>query len=342
MTDSDQNRDQHARAMTARKIELVVWDHQRELIGALVGAAARSHGNQPVSEDWFRWKFSESPYGPSIVVIGLAGDEIAGMVAFGRQEVLLGNSVLSAALSYETFVVPEFRGEGLFSRLLEEAMREMRRSGVEVAFNFPNAASLRGFVKQGWQQIDSVPLLVKPTNAIRMARWGSHLLRRQRFIPTRGTSDNSIALPPRLRNPSPLPSARALTPHRTAEYLRWRLSARSGLDYRVYDVGDCAAVVRVGQRGKLREAQLLDLVADAAGDHTAIQRMVKTIKDSVRPDFMSYRCSKGHPLWEWLRLCGFVTLPNRSNCTVVAIDPRFDAYMAPEGWVFSTLDFHTY
>ena len=67
------------------------------------------------------------------------------------------------ARAVDTATDPDFQGRGIFTRLTLEALDALPAEGVELVFNTPNARSLPGYLKMGWQEVGRLPAAVRPT-----------------------------------------------------------------------------------------------------------------------------------------------------------------------------------
>lgn len=76
--------------------------------------------------------------------------------------------------SCDTAVLPEFRGKGIFTKLINE--REKNDSEAEFIFGLPNENSFPGFIKMGWKEIAKFTVFIKIINP------GSFLLGNERKI----------------------------------------------------------------------------------------------------------------------------------------------------------------
>ena len=80
-----------------------------------------------------------------------------------------GEKTFIAAQSCDSAVVPEARGKGVFTQIVNEAEELLRQDGVDMLIGFPNNNSYPGFMKMGWQHIGSLNTLVcvtKPADLV--------------------------------------------------------------------------------------------------------------------------------------------------------------------------------
>ena len=117
--------------------------------------------------DW--WHF-----GCPVAASGFQVAEINGRVA-GVQPMELfpyersGRQFIGAMLT-GVVVHPEFRGRGLFSRLIEACEKEAWQFGADFVTTMPNDRSRPGFLKLGYREPGRRRLLILPLNVSKLAR----------------------------------------------------------------------------------------------------------------------------------------------------------------------------
>ena len=128
-------------------IVLRKWDYNEDvrLILSFLEGMSLAHKQNLKTEEWFHLKFEKSPYGKAILACAFDGDVVAGCVAYGMGIVKFRGKDWKCALSYETFVHPEYQGKGLFKKLINLAETELKRENVQFLYNFPNSNSIIGF-----------------------------------------------------------------------------------------------------------------------------------------------------------------------------------------------------
>lgn len=293
--------------------------------------------------DWFTWKFLGSPFGPAVVAYAEAGERIAGVVAFGFYGLTAGSADIKAALSYETIVYPDFRRRGLFTQLLLLGMGECQERGAEVMFNFPNAISLGGFVKQGWIPVDCVRSFVKPVNWRNCIVRFDRSIRTAKFLPDRITQFDGRdyeGFDRCLSEMKSLRSDRFWAPLRTPEYMIWRYRTYPLYRYVVVCCESGWAIVRTGKRGKYLEVQILELFPLATYDAGFLRDLYRRIARQLNPDIISITLSPAHPAFRFLWRLGFFPVPNRVNFTYYPFTDQWRS--RPREWVLTATEFHTY
>lgn len=313
-------------------------------VAAILTSASIAHNTPAQTPEWFAWKYWGSPFGPAVFAYAeTTTGAIAGVVAFGRYELTQGDSNFSAALSYETFVHPAFRGQGLFTALMRLGMKQCQDLHVKVMFNFPNRASLQGFRKEGWIPVPCTRSFMRPSNFSNSITKLNPRVRFAPFVPDQISEfdprdyedfDSCLTAMPSIRSDS------AWAAVRTPAYMHWRYRTFPMNRYVVVrnDLG--WAMIRTGQRGNFREAQILDLFPYHKYDAKFLNSIAKRISSLVRPDLITITVSQTHPVVKSLWMAGFFRVPNSINFTYYPLAD--ETRSSSRSWVLTATEFHTY
>jgi GNAT superfamily N-acetyltransferase len=102
------------------------------------------------SEEYWRWKHEQNPFGASPVLLAWHGNQLIGLRAFMKWRFQYqGNSFLGYR-AVDTATHPNFRGRGIFSKLTMALVEEVSKGEPALIFNTPNAKSKAGYLKMGW------------------------------------------------------------------------------------------------------------------------------------------------------------------------------------------------
>ena len=120
--------------------------------------------------DFWEWKYISSPYGEaSVHVIKLDGRVAAAGSLWPMMFQWQGRR-LCAVQACDTVVHPDFRRRGLFGALINARKSRAAELDVDFIFNFPNANSLPGYMKAGWNFLGRVPWYVRVMNPVSLIR----------------------------------------------------------------------------------------------------------------------------------------------------------------------------
>lgn len=332
--------------MSDRAYSIGVWhaDAEPALIPAVLESAAAAYGVGAQSGQWFDWKYRRSPFGaPVIAVARDEGGAPQGMVAFGVQQLVLDGRSVCAGVSYDTFVTPGHQGRGLFKKMLATAEEEARSRGIEVLYNFPNPNSRPGFLSASWTDAGGVETWLHPTARAAFSA--------PRLVASRASGANvnelgegcAAELDGLVADGYRRLAATTSVVDRSSasDLLRWRIAEPPHRGrYRIIAHDELAAVVRVVSRRGLREVQVLEMLASAAGHSRHPSAMLRSVGRDCRADVVTVLLTAGNPLRRYLRRAAFLPIRNRASFFVKSLtgDERFES----RPWSISGLDIHTW
>jgi GNAT superfamily N-acetyltransferase len=112
----------------------------------------------PKSEALWRWKHLDNPFGASSVILAELNGKLIGVRAFLRWEFWMDGAIHKTCRAVDTAVHPDHQGQGIFKKLTLSLIEEMEKEGVDLIYNTPNADSLPGYLKMGWEKWGKLPL----------------------------------------------------------------------------------------------------------------------------------------------------------------------------------------
>jgi len=232
----------------------------------------------PKSEEYWRWKHVNNPFGPSPVLLAMDGNKLVGVRAFMRWEWRRGNQIKKAVRAVDTATHPDYQGEGIFKKLTLSLVEECKKEGVDIIFNTPNEKSEPGYLKIGWLEAGRFPIGVaikKPLSVFFQAIIGSR--RHKEFI-----SSESFGLN--------IPASFAMNCDRnkystncSLDYFKWRYEKIPFINY--YSVSNQKAWV-VFRLIKGRGGTELRVV-DVFGKKIHLKQVLKNLFKFKEFDFMS-------------------------------------------------------
>lgn len=306
---------------------------------AILTAAAEAYAEPQRSSEWFDWKYLQSPFGSAHVAVALTREEtVAGLVSFGSYQVTRGAEVASAAVSYDTFVVPSFRGAGLFKRLLREAESSAARAGVDVLFNFPNPNSLPGFLSSQFHDHGRLRSWIRLSPGLAIAQAVRPKESRDGrvlpvgFIPSHGSMKPWT---------SRLPFGPVRRIH-SQPFLDWRFAGTRGPGaYAFFELDGVGVLGRTVSRGRAREFQALEFFEERVEDRKAVARLLRSATNAVGAGLCTVLVSPEHPVVPLLSGPGFMQVRNRTSFCVKALTSLGETY-ASSPWVIQGSDIHTW
>ncbi|MGM0933360.1 MAG: GNAT family N-acetyltransferase [Bacteroidota bacterium] len=120
------------------------------------------------TEEVWRYKHIDNPFGESLVLVAEENNEIVGVRAFMRWKWQKGNEVYSAFRAVDTATHPDHQGKGIFKKLTLKALEMGKERGEHFVFNTPNAQSKPGYLKMGWKEVDKLKIHLRPLNLLQL------------------------------------------------------------------------------------------------------------------------------------------------------------------------------
>lgn len=274
--------------------------------------------------DYWIWKHERNPFGPSIVLMAEVDGRLAGVRAFMRWRLRVGDEILQAAKPVDSVTHPDFQRQGIFSRLTRAACEEAQRLGVRLLFNTPNQNSLPGYLKLGWREIGGLSLRARAIHPLRAA-WRIALRDRR-----------TSATAPEVFRPGaePVPAAeffseepggiqfvhdredsRFIRSDCDLAFLRWRYAEHPHLQYYVetiergHGVAD-ALVFRMNRRSGLDEL-LIDDAVFSSSEPNAMRELTDKLRRRVDADYQVLHSGERAPISAAARSAGFHKVPGK-------------------------------
>lgn len=122
--------------------------------------------NVPMSLELWRWRYLDNPTGRVTILLAFSKEDqtLAGQYALCPVTMKLGSQELIGALSLDTMVRPDFRGQNMFTKMADDLYQRILSDGIPLIFGFPNSQSHIGFTKYlGWKDlVTTLPIYVRP------------------------------------------------------------------------------------------------------------------------------------------------------------------------------------
>ncbi|MFC4633314.1 GNAT family N-acetyltransferase [Dokdonia ponticola] len=304
------------------------------LIDTFLESASLSHNKDKKTKEWFLWKFKDNSFGKPILACVEDQNKIVACVALGKQDFILGSKIIKGALSFETFVHPDYQGKGIFSKLIGIAEKEAIHQGICVLLNFPNSNSLRGFIKKKWNYLDISEYRVKPRLSIFNFLFFYDI---KKSFEIAKPSENFIALPQNFTQES-LP--KKVQCQLTLPYLKWRFDYKKNLGYCFLsnDYFDC--LFRYGKRGRLRESQILYF--NIKSNSFTFKHFYKEVFKSQKYDLISFLTSTNNTFFTIIKKNTLFKVPNNVNICYKILDENAISKGEFNTISITGINYHTY
>ncbi|HDL48707.1 MAG TPA: GNAT family N-acetyltransferase [Actinobacteria bacterium] len=105
-----------------------------------------------------RWLSFENPDGQSIATVAEDRAQIVGCYTLLPTMLRLGKQNVLGAQSLDTMTHPDYRGQGMFTKLAIQTFELAGERGVKALYGYPNEASYPGFVRRlNWDHTGDIP-----------------------------------------------------------------------------------------------------------------------------------------------------------------------------------------
>lgn len=303
-------------------MKIKIWDYEEDeaYLFSFLDSMALAHNISALSRDWFIWKFEKSPYGKSVLACAFDNNKVVGCVAFGMGKIVYNSKEYIAALSYETFVHPDYQNRGLFKKLITAAEEELKNKEVSFLYNFPNTKSLPGFLKLNWNKFNHIEAYkLKVNSFFNVISNIKHL--KYPFIPKIiDLKTENVEIKHDFYNKS---DNEVITPIWTKDYIIWRFFSYSQHEYYIIDKKEYFVISVIGYRGKLKEVKILyiDLNIDISVSTAIRTEILKNIKHNTNADIISYSSTIYDKTFN---ICnGFFNVPSKTNFCFKVLDSNF-------------------
>src|SRR2546425_4900189 len=240
-----------------------------------------------VAPDFLRWQYWDTPFSETRSWVWEDGGEIVSHYAGLPVPAVVRSHAAVAAIGVDAATAPSHRGRGLFESLAREVYLDCGRHGIPVTMCFPNASSLRGFIKAGGTPVAQLQTWVLPIDDEWVAaRFGlpkvvARGVRRAGFRGVGRVRGHEVDQPPPDLDEL-WQSLRPAVHYGIARHARWwegRYVMRPGSSYRFFEVregsrlsGVAATLLRDAFGGRF--VCILELLA---GDRESAAALVRAI-----------------------------------------------------------------
>jgi len=203
------------------------------------------------TQEVWRYKHIDNPFGKSLVLIAEEDQKIIGVRAFMRWQWQKGEKIYSAFRAVDTATHPKHQGKGVFKKLTLKAIELGKEGGDHFVFNTPNTQSKPGYLKMGWEEVGKLNVSVKLA-----FYWRSKDFTYKHIIKDNGLHEE-VFNELQTQNKE---SGHLFTP-KNAAYLNWRYKFCKLQDYMIYEDGALFIASYLKKRKKIRELRISEIIA---------------------------------------------------------------------------------
>ncbi len=134
-----------------------------------------------MSQELFAWKYQDNPHQVDhehcMIFVAKDGDKLVGARSLFPGRVFYRDAWYAGAQAGDTMVHPDYRGQGIFTALLNLSIGGLAARKLNVLYNFPNQNSLPGNLRQGARRERDIVTAVRVLNLLQVFKRE----RRQRY-----------------------------------------------------------------------------------------------------------------------------------------------------------------
>jgi GNAT superfamily N-acetyltransferase len=230
-----------------------------------------------------RWKAGKGPDGESSTWLAVHRDsgEVLGTYFIVARTLVFAGNTIRYGLPTDNVIVPEYRGRGVWPRLVETARDAAFRSGMTFLLGCPNSAALPPNLRLGM----NTPVFRLPTYYRRLSWFASRRRVRSAYVRPHRWLEELDTLPTDYGLLwEELERERLLTPRKSGEFLRWRYAPPASPGnpthwFAVREGGSLRALATVVGRG--HTAHLSEFLLSRNGPELA-HWLAETLTDRLR------------------------------------------------------------
>jgi hypothetical protein len=282
-------------------------DSMRSKVGALISS---QYGGAPEERERRFVRFFEHPFqrGRCIRLVALDGDQVIGLQALIYWPSLFGDQRLASFQGVSAIVAGNYRGRGIYGRLLAALAEAREFAGIDVLIGFPAKQSFGSLTRDGY---------VHPLDLT----WYARLINPMSVLFARDSAAVDIGFDQVAEPIEAYRPANACVLANDPDFLEWRRHYRDAALYRYFHYGSALERVRFdlkyNRRGRIMELIIGDVAStkpDAALLEAGLrdlikaaraQRFITALTIALNPHF------RDRAILQCLRKCRFVRLPRK-------------------------------
>lgn len=223
------------------------------------------------TEEVWRYKHVDNPFGESLVLVAEEDGELIGVRAFMRWKWQKGEKVYSAFRAVDTATHPDHQGKGIFRKLTLKALEIGKERGDHFVFNTPNAQSKPGYLKMGWQEVNNLQIQLRPVNLFQFNN-------KEISYETVGNVD--IVKPLLLANFEQLKTSNKLFTPKDIEYIKWRYLHNPLQNYVVIFEKEYFIAGYIKKRKRFHEFRISEVIVSKYGKKSAKSALLNLANSS--------------------------------------------------------------
>lgn len=248
--------------------------NQNDIPGILsVLKASLGETSSKKTEEVWKYKHLDNPFGESLVLIAETAGMIIGVRAFMRWKWKMSGKEYSAFRAVDTATHPSHQGKGIFKKLTLKALEIGKQNGDQFVFNTPNRQSKPGYLKMGWKEVGKIKTTLIPVNPIYWSR--------KKDLNFFGSMVNEIS--PELLQEwnTKLEANNVIYTPKTSNYLSWRYCHNPLQEYMLEIDENVFLAGYLKHHSNLKELRLSELIMSSKANKKFVKKKIRDwAKDS--------------------------------------------------------------
>jgi len=152
-------------------MKISLWTDTEDEKQAILDLTKKTFGDIEIAnQSYFDWQYRNNPYGKAIISIAYddSNDLIVGTSTLTPEKLIVDGEELLSSHSCNVQVHPNYRKQGIFSKLLLSMPEFALANNIHSFYGTPNNNSFKSLINEGSIEIAHLPLLVRP---IRFSRY---------------------------------------------------------------------------------------------------------------------------------------------------------------------------
>lgn len=236
--------------------------------------------SQKTEEVW-RYKHVENPFGKSLVLLAVEDGNVIGVRAFMRWKWQRGEEVYSAYRAVDTATHPEHQGKGIFKKLTLKAVEIAQERGDNFVFNTPNAQSKPGYLKMGWKEVDKLKTSIRPLNPVFWKSVNGKIAYPKTWNDNKGFEFLNV-------HNEKLSREQGLFTPKDPAYLKWRYADNPLQEYHVLATSNLFLAGYVKKQGKFNELRISEAIRSSKVPNRALKKEIINWAKKYGVHFISF------------------------------------------------------
>ena len=261
---------------------MIIREGTEEDIPEIVEVLKASLGEEDLmlSEEVWRFKHLNNPFGKSIVLLALDNEKIIGVRAFMRWQWQKGEKIYSALRAVDTATHPSHQGRGIFKKLTLQAVDIATKEGVHFIFNTPNEKSRPGYLKMGWEQVGKIKVGIRPSFYFLN-------FKRNKSSPVMEMSNKNIVELCKKWNDRQKAGNSFFTP-KSPEFLKWRYEMNPLQEYSILSENNLYVAAYTKKRKKLKELRIAESITTDAKEVENLKNGIRKLEKNLGGNLISF------------------------------------------------------